>query len=281
MMTYVRLGITHYVRRPVPTTPINSRVAWEFCACLTGRMKGWLSGGGDDEILRERTLWVFPRLHPHGWLSDAPCERAVFHFQRVPVELERFLPPRGYYRVSLSKVDCDRLRDLAGSAIEAINRPTEVLALQEQAIRSELSLMALGEVTLRPLSKTRLAEQKTESALDWYVLHMTERPRYREEVAPAVNVSPSHLRRMFYAARGESPYSAFNRLRMEKARELLRDHNLTLETIAERVGLSCTSALSRAIKAHFGITPRELRRQQQAADFAPRHGENKAMRQRC
>ena len=172
MLTYARLGAMHYERRPVPVTPINIRAAWEFFACLTGSIKAWLSGPGDDEVLRERTLWVFPRLHPHGWLSDAPCGRATFHFRDVPKELERLLPPRGYYRVPLSKADCNRLRVLAQSAIEATTRPTEVLALQEQSIKSELSLMALGEVALRPLSKTRLAEQKTEAALDWYALHL-------------------------------------------------------------------------------------------------------------
>lgn len=260
MLTYARLGIMHYVREPVPTTPINSRSGWEFCACLKGSMKAWLPSPGDNEVLRKHTLWVFPRLHPHGWLSDAPCERATFHFKNVPEELKRLLPARGYCRVRLTKTDCDRLRILARLAVEATTHPTEALALQEQSIKSELSLMALREIELRPLSKPRLAEQKTEAALDWYALHMAECPRYREDVASAVHVSPAHLRRMFYATRGESPQTAFNRLRMERAEALLQDPRLTLEVISEGVGFSSASALSRAIKAHFGITPSQLRR---------------------
>jgi len=153
MLTYARSGNVHYIRRPAPVTPINSRAAWEFAACLKGSMKAWLPDREDDEVLRECTLWVFPRLHPHGWLSDAPCERAVVHIRNVHDELERLLPPRGYYRVPLSKADCDRVRVLTGLAIEATKRPTEILAIQEQAITSELSLMALREVTVRPLSK--------------------------------------------------------------------------------------------------------------------------------
>jgi AraC-like DNA-binding protein len=46
---------------------------------------------------------------------------------------------------------------------------------------------------------------------------------------------------------------------METAEKLLHDPTLTLEAISGRVGLSSASALSRAIKGHFGFSPRALR----------------------
>ncbi len=257
MPVYVKIGTVDYQRSPVP---INSRAAWEFCACAKGRMAAWLSDRDDhDEVLRGRTFWAFLQGYPHGWRGAAPCERIVFQFRTVPEELERLLPDRGYYRVTLSRADCSRLRLLATQAVAATLRPTELVSLQDQVLVAELSLLALRETRPRPLAHVQLARQKTSQALAWYAEHMSESPRFREDVAPAVHVSPAHLRRLFYQALKESPHEAFKRLRMSQAETLLRTTDLSLEAISERVGFSSASALSRAIKANGGLTPRELR----------------------
>ena len=51
---------------------------------------------------------------------------------------------------------------------------------------------------------------------------------------------------------------------MERAEELLHDPQLDLEAIAEQVGFANAANLSRAMKAHFGLTPRQIRKR--AAD---------------
>lgn len=256
MTVYAKIGEVNYQQNPVP---VNSRADWEFCACIKGRMEASLLGHDEDQIRRGRSFWVFPRRYAHGWCADAPCERVVFHLRIVPEELERLLPTRGYYWVPLTPADCGRLRQLASMAIEAGRYPTELLSLQDQALATELSLIALREVKPQPISNIQMALHKTGQALAWYAEHMAECPRFREDVAPAVHVSPSHLRRLFYQAMNESPHSAFNRLRMEKAHEFLQDSQSTLEVIAERVGFSSPSALSRAVKAYFGLSPVKLR----------------------
>lgn len=227
-----------------------------MAACLTGSMAPVLRK--TQEPLQERTLWVFPKEHPHGWTANRKLERIVFQYTVVPSELERMLPSRGYYRIALSDVDCDRIRLLAKMAVEINARPTELVSLQSHAILNEVSLMALREVKPRPLSADKIAHNKTERALAWYRENMSEHPGFRE-IADAVNVSPVHLRRLFHRALNESPKSAFNRLRMEMAEELLHSQQLELEEIAARVGFSSASALSRAMKAHFGVPPRDMR----------------------
>ena len=97
-------------------------------------MAAWLPVPDNDEIMRERTLWVFPSRHKHSWFSDAPCERVVLHFETVPQELELLLPPRGYYRVPLSEGDCTRLRVIAGEAAASLRRPMEFQDLYESTL---------------------------------------------------------------------------------------------------------------------------------------------------
>jgi len=209
--------------------------------------------------LREHTLWVFPREHPHGWVGERKVDRLVFHFTAVPGELEQMVPPCGYYQVGLSEDDCTSLRKLAERAAEIIDDPTKLVFLQTQALVAELSLIALREINHTPLASQKIARSKTEQALGWYGEHIADAPGFKD-IAEAVHVSPTHLRRLFHQSRGENPHQAMNRIRMERAEELLKETNLTLDTIAPRVGLSNGSALSRAVKAHFGITARNLRR---------------------
>lgn len=54
------------------------------------------------------------------------------------------------------------------------------------------------------------------------------------------------------------PARGYYRLRLQKAQELLTDTDLPLETITQQVGLSSASALVRAVKRHFPMTPRRL-----------------------
>ena len=58
---------------------------------------------------------------------------------------------------------------------------------------------------------------------------------------------------------GGADREAFNRLRMKRAEDMLHDPRGTLEGISNAVGFSNAANLSRAMKAHFGVTPRVLR----------------------
>jgi AraC family transcriptional regulator len=253
MLTYTNSGFADYSQKPVR---IYGRLAWEFQACMTGSIACNLRGQ-ETATPSERTLWVLPKGFPHGWIAANSAERIVFHHTVVPAELERLLPSRGYYRVSLSDSDCDRIRTLAAHGLEIMTQPTELVSLQTRALADELSLMALREVTPQPLSSRSIAHDKSERALAWYMEHIEDAPSY-EDIASAVFVSPAHLRRLFHEARGENPQSCFNRARMELVETMLRERDLCLDEIAFCVGLSSASALSRAVKAHFGVSPREL-----------------------
>ncbi|MDT8391751.1 MAG: AraC family transcriptional regulator [Lentisphaeria bacterium] len=255
MLIYFKSGIRNFV---CDSVPINKRSAWEFYVSLSGRIGPDL-GSSAPPAMREQVLWVFPREHAHGWLGEKTVDRLVFHFTAVPGELEKMIPSPGYYQTPLSDDDCERLLALAGQAAEIMEQPTRLVFLQTQALVSELSLMALRQVIHPALASRQIARNKTEQALGWYSEHMDESPTFKD-VAQATFVSSTHLRRLFHWSRGESPHQAMNRIRMQRAEDLLKGTDLSLDAIAARVGLSNGSALSRAVKAHFGITPRNLRR---------------------
>lgn len=259
MLTYVRSGMQHYTQADSVTGLYHGHgPEWEFEACLEGCMAPCLTPKSKGRDLRERTLWVFPGQYAHGWYSPAPVERVVFHFTEVPKKLMQFLPSRGYYRLALTDADCDRLRVLARDAIAAHEKPTEYLDLQDQTLAGELSLLALREMAPRPLKDAEYALQKANMALAYFKIRLSECPK-EADVAQAIHISPSYLRRLFQRAYDITPRQAFLNLRMETVENLLMER-LTLATIAERVGFSSESSLSRAIKHHFGCGAVEMRK---------------------
>ncbi|SFW85163.1 helix-turn-helix domain-containing protein [Amycolatopsis australiensis] len=79
------------------------------------------------------------------------------------------------------------------------------------------------------------------------------------ELAGEVHLSVYHLVRVFRAATGETPHRFLTRLRIEQAKRLLRDTDLSLERIAPRCGFAGPGALSAAFVRHTGIRPSAYR----------------------
>lgn len=72
-------------------------------------------------------------------------------------------------------------------------------------------------------------------------------------------VRPRHLTRVFREATGVSIREYRTRLRLERARDLLRDPNLTLETVTVRCGFEGARQLRRLRKDAFGAPPSSSR----------------------
>ncbi|MCO6008583.1 AraC family transcriptional regulator [Actinoallomurus purpureus] len=86
-----------------------------------------------------------------------------------------------------------------------------------------------------------------------------ERPWTVAKLAAATDVSRAALARRFAALVGESPMAYLTAWRLALAADLLRDPDLTIGQVAERVGYGSSFALSTAFKRVRGISPREHR----------------------
>lgn len=116
--------------------------------------------------------------------------------------------------------------------------------LQFQAIL-ERSLQAETEK-----DSTRLRSQ----IIDWMTQHLDS----REPVARLcdyLNLSQSTLYRLFRDEYGVSPLAYFNQLKMEQARQFLRESRLTVKEVAHALGYRYFNDFSRAYKKYHGRTP--------------------------
>jgi AraC family transcriptional regulator len=79
-------------------------------------------------------------------------------------------------------------------------------------------------------------------------------------VARQAALSPFYLTRIFKAQYGLPPYRYLIRLRIDAARELLRDSVLTVTQICHRVGFNSLSHFITTFRLHVGVSPTQYRR---------------------
>ncbi|RYG37426.1 AraC family transcriptional regulator [bacterium] len=79
------------------------------------------------------------------------------------------------------------------------------------------------------------------------------------ELAQLADVSPNYLARLFQEAYGESVVGYLRRRRMERASHLLQRSTLPIKAIATTVGMPDLQHFNKAIRAEFGVGPREWR----------------------
>lgn len=79
------------------------------------------------------------------------------------------------------------------------------------------------------------------------------------EMATIVNLSPGRLAHLFKSEVGVSPQRYVNKVRLEKARELLASGMLSVKEIAAEIGFPNVSTFCRSFRACYGTTPSEYR----------------------
>lgn len=80
-----------------------------------------------------------------------------------------------------------------------------------------------------------------------------------DELAGIAHMSPYHFSRLFKRSTGLSPHQYVVRKRVERAKELLINTELTLHEVALSVGFADQSHLSRYTKRLLGTSPKSLR----------------------
>lgn len=81
-----------------------------------------------------------------------------------------------------------------------------------------------------------------------------------KEYADICKMSKFHFLRVFKDITGESPIEYRNRLRIERAKELLKNNNLSVFEIGLKVGYTSASYFCDAFKRKTGISPNEYRK---------------------
>ncbi len=259
MLRYLGLGNRFLGERPMPP---HKRLNWEFLAVVRGKLAPF-DRNDAPRTLRSERLWLFPPGVVHGWagVPGESCEVIVIHFSTVPAALEKIARARGSLETTLAKRDKEQLVGIAQRLKRHYWRPT-----LESEIHCERALMDLSLLVLRDYKERREPQSiggsfdKVTTAEDWLRDHLAENPAL-SDAARVIGVSTSQLNRLFRQVRRENPQAVLNRLKIERAMELLGSSNAKLETVAAECGFSSGSNLCRAFKMCKGHSPTRWRKE--------------------
>jgi len=267
--------------------PPDGHVSLDFVVRGEGRLLG---AGGQSFALREGTVFVAP---PGRAVRVEPPEDQVDELQQAANYTR---PEHGLLRridrsddTSLMMV-CGAMRATYGGSIGLFDELRQPLVvdfgadprmrsvfeglLHEQAEPGPGSatmtgaLMTQGLVALlRRLCEggecslpwlAALGDDRLVRALD-LMLHAPDKPHTLESVARAAGMSRSTFSEHFSQTFGRTAMELLREIRLDRGAELLRSTDLTVERVAERVGLSSRSYFSRAFRARFGTDPASFR----------------------
>jgi AraC-like DNA-binding protein/mannose-6-phosphate isomerase-like protein (cupin superfamily) len=93
-----------------------------------------------------------------------------------------------------------------------------------------------------------------------YVRSHIDRGISLDDLAAAVNLSKYHFTRRFKRETGGTPMQLVTRMRVEAARHLIMQTDLTMEAVAARSGFSSASYMNQVFRRELDRTPGSLRR---------------------
>ncbi len=123
-----------------------------------------------------------------------------------------------------------------------------------------VSIQAKGVVVRQSTDRHRFEDEEVNRALE-FIRANADEPIGVEDVLDQVQISRSSLEARFRRHLGHTPGAEIRRVRLELARKLLLESNMSLIEIGVRCGFSSLSYLSQAFKRAYGISPHHYRMQ--------------------
>jgi AraC family transcriptional regulator len=161
-----------------------------------------------------------------------------------------------------ARIDDIARRLLAGLELEGADS-----RLYVDALTCELAIHLLREHTTGNVATTwrmaRLSPHKLRRAIE-YIDDNLRSELTLAALAEAVALSPGHFAHAFRQATGVAPHRYVLERRVERAKSLLRQSDMPITEIADRVGCSSHSHFSVLFHRITGLTPRQFRTLDQA-----------------
>lgn len=173
---------------------------------------------------------------------------------------------KNFYYSTLSAINNIRLSVLAVDVEKKHEESKDIAGLitliDESGNTGELNLL-LQEVALKIASKVNSLNNKSikvilRKAIDYINGHYAQ-PVTLNEVAEHTFVTTFYISRMFKKELGTSFVDYLNEIRVEKAKELLKDVKYKSYEVASLVGISDPHYFSRLFKKYSGVSPSEYR----------------------
>lgn len=126
---------------------------------------------------------------------------------------------------------------------------------------SELVYSLLSEIKLQTWSfqwRPSLPEVTIKKVAEYIHVHYSIKPTL-EEISKKFGYTPQHLNKLFKIQFGFSIYQYLLKVQLERAVDILENEDITIEEVADKVGMECRSFF-RLFQKTYRISPGEFRK---------------------
>jgi len=212
-----------------------------------------------------QAILIFPHTPFQGSSISETTKASVHHFQLSNPNLEMtYSPLKSYYdrQQGFEFFDSSQNPDIVKD-LERSLRIRDYLPNQAaQAMQCHLLCLSLVQLQHNPQRSSLHAQPRLHEALfklrDCLSSNLN-RALTLSEMADRVNLSASHLRRLFKQQLGISPVQYHQQLRMEEASRLLRESTLPIKAISTQLGFDDIAHFYRCFKKFADFPPAEYR----------------------
>ncbi|MBX9841263.1 MAG: GlxA family transcriptional regulator [Xanthobacteraceae bacterium] len=192
--------------------------------------------------------------------------RCTIHWEHMPAFIEEF--PELAVTRSLYVIDRDRLTSSGGiSALDMMHALIEqdhghdlAAAVSEWFLHTEVRLGS-GPQRMSARERFDVSNRRLLRALEYMDAHVEE-PADRAKLSAVAGVSVRQLERLFVTHLGSTINAHYLRIRLDRARNLLRQTAQPVLAIAVSTGFTTASHFSRAYRRAFGLSPKAERARQ-------------------
>ena len=200
---------------------------------------------GKSYISNAKNMIILPKGSNYEWQCTSPGRYYTIEFDCDTVCEELFSFPINSYEKILQLY-----KD--GEYKKNSNKPIYKLELLKTAYSILLLLLKEKHPSYTSLTK----RQKIEPAVDFLMKHYNQSIK-NEDLAKLTGLSTIYFRKIFTEYFGISPITYLHKLRIKKAKEILRSDYESVSNIAESLGYPDVYDFSRTFKKHVGVSPRQ------------------------
>ena len=248
---------------------------WELAYIRRGSV-GVMAGSTGYTLEGGEAIFHLPNEYHNIWANGESAEVVIISFVCKSPAM-RFFEKR---MMSLSEEEKELVESLLMLGFETFTDPPDILYqkkmnLKQDAARGNLQLLKLRleELLIRLMQSEGIIDRQARKSVaagtrndrlitDSIIKALTEKiygTTTLDEVCAGVLFSKSHLKALFKKNTGYSIMDYYTHLKLERAKILINEGNLSISDIAELLGYSSIHYFSRVFKAKTGMTPTEFK----------------------
>lgn len=242
----------HYIPRP------TGSYDYILIYCTHGR--GWLEVEGHTWTVEKHCAFLVPCHVPHKYGADPddPWANYWVHFQgRLADEYTRLILPSSGSPV----IHLPRHQDITACIEQLYQYMSQVHTYAVMVAAAGALSQLLGIIQLR-MRSSELRSRTVDESLDKTVEFMHSNLARRltlKELASIAGMSQNHYGALFGQRYYSTPMDYFNRLKIQRACEMLTTTSLRIAEVGEQLGFTDPYYFSRLFKKVMGISPRNYR----------------------